>query len=553
MSRPDPLALPADGGAPPGHRLGCFELQGVARRDADDVVYRAWDHELRIAVAIKEHFPLALARRQADGYVVPLDGRSAEEFRRRLEAFVDEARLLARCDHPSLVRVSHLLRAHRTAYRVMPWHGGRPLLDVRRDMPHPPDEAALRRLLSNLLGALEAFQRIGAVHGGVNPSRILLDNEGRVLLLGPVMHRRSGTGDHVDPPANSLAGSFLAPEQRLAVGERRAGPWTDFFALSRVARFHITRMLPPQVDEPAPEPLAATVEKLYFDTPGVRYGERFLRALDAAASPVIDERPQSAAEFREWLDRGTPRLAVRSASAATAPPDIMPPMPAAAAAADPQPAADAPSDEAAVDPETADLIRRVLDAIPERSGSPPAARAAAASEDGLADPPPKSPRRRRFAGSSLLTAVALLGVLAAIAWQGPRSPAGSAEQLAVALESAGSTPAATVEAPPETAPPGETVAAQAAGPAATKPEAVARTVATTGSSAASAVGPAGSRGSRLTESKVRPAKVAATSPRAVCAERSDFARLRCVEQQCAKARWKHHRQCMRFQMADRAG
>ena len=41
---PDPLAAPEEGGTPPGHCLGNFELQGAVAHHANGVVYRAWDH-----------------------------------------------------------------------------------------------------------------------------------------------------------------------------------------------------------------------------------------------------------------------------------------------------------------------------------------------------------------------------------------------------------------------------------------------------------------------------------------------------------------------------
>ena len=52
---------------------------------------------------------------------------------KRLQAFIDEARTLARCDHPSLLRIVRLLEANGTAYSVMPYYVGRRLTDVRRD------------------------------------------------------------------------------------------------------------------------------------------------------------------------------------------------------------------------------------------------------------------------------------------------------------------------------------------------------------------------------------------------------------------------------------
>ena len=398
MNAPGPLPFPADGHAPAGHRLGHFELRGVAARNSLGIVYRAWDHELGIAVAIKEYLPQYIVRRDAQGQLQPQGSVATGAFERGRDAFIDETRLLARCDHPSLLRVRQLLRAHGTVYRVMPWCQGWSLAELRREMAAPPDEPALRRLLDEVLGALETWHRVAGPHGSVNPAKILLLDDDRALLLGPGLVRRA-VADEIatEPGAHPTSRSFLAPEQRAPSSQSPSGPCTDFFALAQVVRYCITGMLP-QSDAPAPQPLAAAVEALYFDAPHVRYDERFLRAIDAAASPTMADRPQTATEFRDWLDHGprrapavpvqpaadaeqVPAVAATEDAQAAAAVDIPVDEPAPAAA--PGQAADAPAsasarpnasaapEEEAVDEATVDLIRRVIEAIPERPEAPP--------------------------------------------------------------------------------------------------------------------------------------------------------------------------------------
>ena len=320
MNSPDPLAAPEDGGAPSGYRLGNFELQAVVALHANGVVYRAWDHNLGIPVAIKEYLPQRLAWRKPDGDIEPLDADTIDSFERGRHAFVDEARLLARCDHPNLLRVRQLLQAHGTAYRVMPWYSGRSLLDVRREMSNPPDEPALRALLSELLGALEAYHRVGGVHGSVNPVRIMLLDDDRALLLGPRAARRATAIDAVESLMRQLEPSFVAPEQLSPSDRTPLGPWTDFYALARVVRFCVSGMLPAPPGSPAAEALAVTVNKLYFDRPGVEYSAPFLAALDAAAAPEIERRPQTVAEFCQWLDEGPRRHGAGAPERAPIPP-----------------------------------------------------------------------------------------------------------------------------------------------------------------------------------------------------------------------------------------
>ena len=108
----------------PGSRLGGFEIQRVIARSLSTVVYLATDHALAIPVAIQEYLPTRYVRRDTGQRLQATDPQHEDVVERGLRAFIDEARLLTRCDHPALVRVSHLFEANGTAYRVMPYHVG---------------------------------------------------------------------------------------------------------------------------------------------------------------------------------------------------------------------------------------------------------------------------------------------------------------------------------------------------------------------------------------------------------------------------------------------
>ena len=105
----DRLSSPPDlGTSPPsadpalahGARLGAFEIQRVLARSASTLVYVATDHALARQVAIQEYLPARLVRRDADQRLRAVDAWHDDVIARGLRAFIDEARLLAHCDHP---------------------------------------------------------------------------------------------------------------------------------------------------------------------------------------------------------------------------------------------------------------------------------------------------------------------------------------------------------------------------------------------------------------------------------------------------------------------
>ena len=90
------------GALPTGTRLSEFELERVLGEGGFSFVYLAFDHTLERHVAIKEYLPSAYAMRCDDGTVAPRSGDRQATFETGLRSFIDEARLLAKFEHPAL-------------------------------------------------------------------------------------------------------------------------------------------------------------------------------------------------------------------------------------------------------------------------------------------------------------------------------------------------------------------------------------------------------------------------------------------------------------------
>ncbi len=155
---------------PPGTRLGEFEILSVLGIGGFGIVYLAMDHALERQVAIKEYMPATLAGR-GDGIQVSLRSSShVETFGIGLRSFVNEAKLLARFDHPSLVKVYRFWEGNGTAYMVMPFYAGRTLRDERKALDGPPEEAWIRRVIGPLLGALDVLHKEGVYTATSRPT-----------------------------------------------------------------------------------------------------------------------------------------------------------------------------------------------------------------------------------------------------------------------------------------------------------------------------------------------------------------------------------------------
>jgi len=282
---------------PDGTRIRDYEITGLIGEGGFGIVYLAYDHSLQRRVAIKEYMPSAMASRSAHSpTVVVKSDRHADTFKVGLKSFVNEARLLARFDHPSLVKVYRFWEENGTAYMVMPYYEGPTLKRALAELGHVPDEAELRTWLRPLLDALAVMHAAHCFHRDIAPDNILLTPSGPLLLDFGAARRVIGDMTHALTVV--LKPGFAPIEQYGEVSSMAQGAWTDLYALASVVYAAVTG-----------QPPMSSVERLMDDRlrplselAAGRYSEPFLTAIDAALAVRPADRPQDVAAFRTLLD-----------------------------------------------------------------------------------------------------------------------------------------------------------------------------------------------------------------------------------------------------------
>jgi serine/threonine protein kinase len=282
---------------PAGTYLGEFELTGVLGEGGFGIVYIAQDHSLQRRVALKEYMPSALAARTDQSRVQVRSERYRETFEAGLKSFVNEARLLAQFDHPSLVKVYRFWEANGTAYMVMPLYEGITLKDKLKRMPAPPDEAWLMAMLAPLTEALAVIHAESCFHRDIAPDNvILLSGSERPLLLDFGAARRV-ISDMTQALTVILKPGYAPVEQYAEVPEMKQGAWTDVYALAATVHYAVMGKTPPP-----------SVGRLMNDTfqpvsvsAAGRYSPGFLQALDNALAVRPSDRTPGIAALREDL------------------------------------------------------------------------------------------------------------------------------------------------------------------------------------------------------------------------------------------------------------
>lgn len=285
---------------PVGSRLAEFEITRVVGQGGFGVVYEAWDHTLERVVAIKEYLPTSLSTRQHDGTVVPLSERHRETFDLGMRSFINEARLLAQFDHPSLLKVYRFWQERGTTYMVMPFYRGDTLRQALVSIPTGVDEAWLIRIMDGVTQALAVMHGANCYHRDIAPDNIiLLEGSGRPVVLDFGAARRVIT-DKTQAITVILKPGYAPIEQYAEMPDMSQGAWTDVYALAAVMHVAVCGRAPPPS-------VARLLSDSYVPLAGndilrQRYSLRLLQAIDAGLGVRPESRPQSMAEFRAALD-----------------------------------------------------------------------------------------------------------------------------------------------------------------------------------------------------------------------------------------------------------
>lgn len=304
--------------------VGDYRIKRVLGAGGFGITYLADEIALARQVTIKEYFPVDYAVRLQGGEAVPRSQDVSGDYKWGLERFIDEAKTLARFDHPNIVRVYRYFEANRTAYMVLRFEEGKSLKTWLKELGRAPRQAELDQIVRPLLDALEVIHKGDFLHRDIAPDNIMIRPD-RTPVLIDFGSARGEIASH-SRTVSALVKPGYSPYEQYATTTSQQGAWTDIYALGATLYHAITGKRPPDApsrivkDEYTPAREAAVGS----------YRAGFLSAIDQALRCEPGDRPQSVAAWRGPLlapdERARPRgLAGRRA-------DVAEPEPAMAAA-----------------------------------------------------------------------------------------------------------------------------------------------------------------------------------------------------------------------------
>jgi len=277
---------------------GSYRIMRVVGSGGFGITYEAADINLGTTVAIKEYYPFDYGERAATMSVRPRSDLHQRTFEWGRANFLQEARTLARFEHPSIVRVIRVFEANSTAYMVMRFEQGKRFEDWLKRLGRLPTQDELDRIVGPLLDALETLHTAGFVHRDIAPDNIIVRADGTPVLLDFGAARRA-----VAEMSRALTGVVKAgysPQEQYTSDGRQQGPWTDVYALGGTLYRAIAGRAPDEATlrfDDDRMPPAVVVGKGKF-RPG------FLSGIDTCLEVRHSQRPRSVAVLRPMLLEG---------------------------------------------------------------------------------------------------------------------------------------------------------------------------------------------------------------------------------------------------------
>jgi len=162
--------------------------------------------------------------------------------------FIEEAKLLAQLDHPTIVRLYDYITDGNRFHLIMEYVKGRDLNDLIESVTGPINE---HRAIDIFIQVLEGIQHIhtkGIIHRDIKPSNIIVNENDKIKLLDFGIAKDSQNDPRLTRVGSNVGGTpmYMSPEH---VSNASVNTKSDIYCLG-VTLWHMVTGICPYVDIP---------------------------------------------------------------------------------------------------------------------------------------------------------------------------------------------------------------------------------------------------------------------------------------------------------------
>jgi len=286
-----------------GKQIGSYQIVAPLGEGGMAAVYKAYQPAMDRYVALK---------------ILPRYFANDPQF---ISRFQQEAKILAKLQHPHILPVFDFGEEDDYTYIVMPFIESGTLVSLMRG--EPLSLAQIRRVISQAGDALDYAHLRGLIHRDVKPSNILIDERGNCLLMDFGLAKIIEGSIHLTT-SGAIMGTpaYMSPEQGL--GEKLDAR-TDIYSLGVI----LYEMAVGRVPYKAETPMAIIVKHINDPLPMPRtLNENLPEAIERVILKSLAKKPEdrfgTAGEMVKALHAAIPEVAPSDLAAPVSESDAVP-------------------------------------------------------------------------------------------------------------------------------------------------------------------------------------------------------------------------------------
>ena len=285
---------------PNGSYVREYQIEKELGTGSFGVTYLAIDTHLNRYVAIKEFLPNDIAIRQQDHSISPKSNSDYEDFEYGLDRFINEAKTLARFNHPNIVKILNFFEANNTAYIVMEYEEGEDLEEYI-SRKGKLEENEILSIVLPVLDGLRDLHSQSYLHRDIKPANIYIRSN-EIPMLIDFGATRYSIGLKSKSLSVILTVGYAPKEQYNSRAKQE--PYTDLYAVGAVMYKMVTGKVPIEasarsddITDDKPDPHVKLQDMHGLDS----YGESIKKAIDWALEFKPKHRPQNARVLQDAL------------------------------------------------------------------------------------------------------------------------------------------------------------------------------------------------------------------------------------------------------------